>query len=187
MAKKFLTPIQSTVSTGTAPLVIESTTAVTNLNSDLLDGQHGSYYSPIESPTFTGTISIPNLSLTTADTSTAATHYMVETATDGIIRPKTLSNVRTEIVTTTAVNSAAATTVGIITSGTWQGSSISSTYIDSAIARLSSPTFTGTPAAPTAVAGTNTTQIATTAYVTTAVASAGGSGGGLEPFFLGGM
>ena len=31
-----------------------------------------------------------------------------------------------------------------------------------------SPTFTGTPAAPTAVAGTNTTQLATTAFVTTA-------------------
>lgn len=29
-----------------------------------------------------------------------------------------------------------------------------------------SPTFTGTPAAPTAAAGTNTTQIATTAFVT---------------------
>jgi hypothetical protein len=32
-------------------------------------------------------------------------------------------------------------------------------------ALLASPTFTGTPAAPTAGAGTNTTQIATTAYV----------------------
>lgn len=32
-----------------------------------------------------------------------------------------------------------------------------------------SPTFTGTPLAPTASAGTNTTQIATTAFVTTAV------------------
>ena len=32
-------------------------------------------------------------------------------------------------------------------------------------APLTSPTFTGTPAAPTAAAGTNTTQIATTAYV----------------------
>jgi hypothetical protein len=37
-------PITSTVATGTAPLVITSTTAVTNLNSDLLDGQHGSYF-----------------------------------------------------------------------------------------------------------------------------------------------
>jgi hypothetical protein len=35
-------------------------------------------------------------------------------------------------------------------------------------APLASPTFTGTPAAPTAVAATSTTQIATTAFVTTA-------------------
>lgn len=32
-------------------------------------------------------------------------------------------------------------------------------------ADLASPTFTGTPAAPTAAAGTNTTQLATTAFV----------------------
>lgn len=38
----------------------------------------------------------------------------------------------------------------------------------SSYALLASPTFTGTPAAPTATAGTNTTQIATTAFVTTA-------------------
>jgi hypothetical protein len=36
-------------------------------------------------------------------------------------------------------------------------------------ADLASPTFTGTPKAPTAATGTNTTQIATTAFVTTAV------------------
>ena len=38
-------------------------------------------------------------------------------------------------------------------------------------ADIASPTFTGTPAAPTASAGTNTTQLATTAYVTAAVAA----------------
>ena len=38
-------------------------------------------------------------------------------------------------------------------------------------AALASPTFTGTPKAPTATAGTNTTQLATTAFVTTAVAN----------------
>jgi hypothetical protein len=38
-------------------------------------------------------------------------------------------------------------------------------------ANIASPTFTGTPAAPTATSGTNTTQIATTAFVTTAVAA----------------
>lgn len=36
--------IKSTLSTGTAPFVVASTTAVTNLNADLLDGQHGTYY-----------------------------------------------------------------------------------------------------------------------------------------------
>lgn len=36
-------------------------------------------------------------------------------------------------------------------------------------ANIASPTFTGTPKAPTAVAGTNTTQLATTAFVKTAV------------------
>jgi hypothetical protein len=42
-------------------------------------------------------------------------------------------------------------------------------------ANLASPTFTGVPVAPTASAGTNTTQLATTAFVTAAVA-----GGGLD-------
>lgn len=37
--------------------------------------------------------------------------------------------------------------------------------LDTNKAPLASPTFTGTPAAPTASSGTNTTQIATTAYV----------------------
>ena len=36
-------------------------------------------------------------------------------------------------------------------------------------ADLASPTFTGTPAAPTATFGTNTTQLATTAFVTAAL------------------
>lgn len=37
-------------------------------------------------------------------------------------------------------------------------------------ANTAAPTFTGVPAAPTATAGNNTTQLATTAFVTTAVA-----------------
>jgi len=44
------------------------------------------------------------------------------------------------------------------------------TQIDTKAA-IASPTFTGTPAAPTAGAGTNTTQIATTAFVNTEVAN----------------
>jgi hypothetical protein len=48
------------------------------------------------------------------------------------------------------------------------------TAIASAIAskaNINSPTFTGTPAGPTASAGTNTTQIATTAFVTAALSA----------------
>ena len=41
-------------------------------------------------------------------------------------------------------------------------------------AAANSPTFTGTPVAPTASSGTNTTQIATTAFVQQEVSSAGG-------------
>ena len=40
-------------------------------------------------------------------------------------------------------------------------------------APISSPTFTGTPTAPTAAAGTNSTQIATTAFVMSAIGSSG--------------
>ena len=51
-----------------------------------------------------------------------------------------------------------------------EGSSLVSTQADiSTKANIASPTFTGTPAAPTASAGTNTTQIATTAFVTAAI------------------
>jgi hypothetical protein len=48
------------------------------------------------------------------------------------------------------------------------------TAVSNAIASkadINSPTFTGTPAAPTASAGTNTTQLATTAFVTAALSA----------------
>jgi len=52
-----------------------------------------------------------------------------------------------------------------VTSSTGTGSTVLS----------ASPTLSGTPLAPTASAGTNTTQIATTAFVTTAVSSVSGT------------
>ena len=51
-------------------------------------------------------------------------------------------------------------------------SSFATTAVVNAKANIASPTFTGTPAAPTAAVGTNTTQVATTAFV---LANAGGS------------
>ena len=92
--------------------------AVTNLVTDL------AAKAPLASPTFTGTVSASLVSLSVADTTNAASHYIVEVDSDGIIRPKTLANVQTEVVTTNAVNSASATTLGTVTTGTWNASVI---------------------------------------------------------------
>lgn len=48
---------QSDVATGTAPLVIASSTKVTNLNADLLDDQSGAYY--LDLANATGTLTVP--------------------------------------------------------------------------------------------------------------------------------
>jgi hypothetical protein len=70
-----------------------------------------------------------------------------------------LSNVENTALSTWA-GSSNITTLGTISSGTWQGASISSTYIDSAIARLASPTFTGT-------ANAERLSVDSTAYIDT--------------------
>jgi len=170
----------------------------------------------------------------TAATATAATSYYCETGSDGVVRPKTLANVKSEIVTAAAVNAssgsivsgfllpadtrAVATTPETLASplikadfkqNATEGLSDGGTYFGELTFRpygvttdwtgggayqlgftnnanlwmrygtsttwgswkkfafTDSPTFTGTPAAPTAAAGTNTTQVATTAYVKT--------------------
>lgn len=69
--------VTSTVATGTAPLTVASTTVVTNLNADKLDGQDGSYYQNASNlssgtlpagrfPALTGDITTTAGSLTTA-------------------------------------------------------------------------------------------------------------------------
>ncbi len=53
-------------------------------------------------------------------------------------------------------------------------------------ANIASPAFTGTPTAPTAATGTNTNQLATTAFVSQATAGLGGGGAPLNsPTFTG--
>ena len=152
------TPTSTTAAVDTNTTQIATTAYVVG-QGYLKSSDASSTYAPLASPTFTGTSTFPTLSLTTADSSATASHYIFETASDGVIRPKTLANVRTEIVTTAAVNSASATVLGTITSGVWQGSAISSTYIDSAIARLASPTFTGIVTMPTSTSGVASIKI----------------------------
>lgn len=96
------------------------------------------------SPNFTGTPTAPTATAGTSTTQLATTAFVANAvaATAGV----SSFNGRTGPVTLT---------IGDVTSAGG--------------APTASPTFTGTPAAPTATAGTSTTQIATTAFVATAV------------------
>lgn len=76
--------------------------------------------------------------------------------------------------TFTSTNDFTGGTITVATQSTADNSTkaASTAFVKSVLgtyAPLASPTFTGTPAAPTATAGTNTTQLATTAYVENAV------------------
>jgi hypothetical protein len=100
----------------------------------------------LASPTFTGTPAAPTAA---ANTNT------------------------TQIATTAFVLGQGNSTAGTITMNGTQAAGSSNLYAradhvhptDTSRAPLASPTFTGTPAAPTAAADTNTTQLATTAFV----------------------
>jgi len=59
--------LTNTVATGTAPFVVSSTTRVANLNADLLDGQHGSYYQNASNLN-AGTVPVARLPLATTTT-----------------------------------------------------------------------------------------------------------------------
>ncbi len=73
-------------------------------------------------------------------------------------------------VTSYALLNGSATETFSVANATADAHAMPKLQIESLFAPLASPTLTGTPAAPTATAGTNTTQLATTAFVTAAVA-----------------
>lgn len=79
--------LTSTLATGTSPFSVTSTTINTNLNADLLDGQHGSYYAPIASPTLTGTPAAPTAAAGTNTTQLATTAFVnSEIANDAFLK-----------------------------------------------------------------------------------------------------
>ena len=74
------TQLESTVATGTAPLVVASTTKVTNLHADLLDGLGGGDYAQInaESNVFSGAATFGDIRLTNSNqTATNGGSYAV--------------------------------------------------------------------------------------------------------------
>jgi hypothetical protein len=136
----------------------------------------GGIVAPLASPTFTGTVGLPS---TTSIGSVSSTEigYL-----DGVT-----SNLQTQLDAKLAITTAASTyapLVGPTFTGTVTLPSTTSiggvsaaeiVYLDGVTsnvqtqldgkAGLASPAFTGTPTAPTASTGTNTTQVATTAFV----------------------
>ena len=142
-----------------ADLSALTTTAKTNLVAAVneLDSEIGTVNTalgskaPTASPTFTGTPAAPTAVVNTNTTQLATTAFVLAQA--GSATP--------------AVNGTAA--VGVATKFAREDH-VHGT--DSTRAPVASPTFTGVPAAPTASAGTNTTQLATTAFAMTAAANA---------------
>jgi hypothetical protein len=109
-----------------------------------------STYAPLASPTLTGVPAAPTAELGTNTTQIATTAFVkAETAALVDAAPATLDTLN-ELAAALGDDANFATTI--------------STSIGNK-ANVDSPTFTGTPAAPTAAVDTNTTQVATTAYV----------------------
>ena len=129
--------------TPTAPTAAADTNTTQLATTAFVVGQG---YAKLASPALTGTPTAPTAAVNTNTTQLATTAFVLGQA-----------------------NSTAAT---IAMNGT-QAAGISTLFAradhvhpsDTTKANLASPTFTGTPAAPTAAADTNTTQLATTAFV----------------------
>ena len=114
----------------------------------------------IASPTFTGTVTTPILVVDDIEVdTTGATSGQVLKYNGTKFAPATESG-PTGPTGPTGPAGPATTDASLLISGILPDARLSS-----AIARISSPTFTGVPVAPTAAAATNTTQIATTAFV----------------------
>ena len=91
--------LKSYVATGTAPMTINSTTLVTNLNADLLDGYHASSAataSTIVAREGNADVWVRFINSSRADENSAAASYLYDTG-DGYMRKKSLANVRSEL------------------------------------------------------------------------------------------
>lgn len=116
---------------------------------DVAGGGSGSGFAPLASPHFTGVPTGPTAALSTNTTQLASTAFVIANASGG--------------------GGSVASVFGRTGTVTAQTGDYTVSEITGAAA-LASPNFTGVPAAPTATPGTNSTQIASTAFVATSFA-----------------
>jgi hypothetical protein len=120
------------------------------------------------SPALTGTPTAPTAALNTNTTQVATTAFVLNQISGSVAGVVSFAG------GTTGLTPASATTGVITLGGTLNvnngGTGTTTSTGSGSVVLSAGPTFTGTPSAPTATAGTNSTQIATTAFVNTAVA-----------------
>lgn len=108
--------LRAKVSTGTAPMIISSTTKVSNLNADRVDDYHADEAatgSTVVARTSAGYVNATWFNASNTDSGSTASHYIFMQGSDGYYRRKTLASVQAEIVTNASVTSAIGNTGGI--------------------------------------------------------------------------
>jgi hypothetical protein len=184
MSRKFKVQIESDVADGTAPIIVDSSTLVSNLNADLLDGQEGSYYSPIDSPSFTGNPLAPTQT-TGNDSTRLATTAFVSDAISGVstgaayqtTAPASPSVGDVWVDSDEALSAFSSNDFMLKAGGTFTGGVIGTAATFTGLVSGNTATFTGLVSGITPTSSNNFT---TKEYVDN-------SSSGFSPFLLGGM
>jgi len=165
-------------------LSINDTELTTALGAKLASSTAATTYAPIASPTFTGTvagITKSMVGLGSVDNTTDANKPVstaTQTALDAKLASATAASTYAPIASPTFTGTVSGVTAAHVGLGSVDNTTDANKPISTATqtaldakAPLASPALTGTPTAPTATAGTNSTQVATTAYADAAVAA----------------
>jgi hypothetical protein len=132
----------------------------------------------IRSNRITANTQLETFSMRITNVPTGTQQYLLAVDSSGnVIQGTGSSGVTSFSAGSTGFTPSTATTGAITLAGTLNvangGTGVTTSTGTTSVVLSASPTLTGVPLAPTATAGTNTTQIATTAFVTTAISAVG--------------